>query len=51
MYAAIFRALPGPRWLRAVLMAVLILAAVAALFVWVFPWVESMLPSADLTVE
>ena len=32
-------------------MAVLILAAVAALFVWVFPWVESMLPSADLTVE
>ncbi|MGC5614636.1 hypothetical protein [Georgenia sp. Z1491] len=51
MYSALFRALPGPRWFRAVLMTALLLLAVVALFLWVFPWVESQLPSADLTVE
>ena len=51
MYAALFRALPGPRWVRVLLLTALVLAAVVALVVWVFPWVESMLPSADLTVE
>lgn len=51
MYSALFRLLPGPRWVKACQMVVLLLAVVAALFVWVFPWVESMLPDADLTVE
>ena len=51
MYAALFRALPGPRPLKVLLMTALLAAAVVALFLWVFPWVESLLPSADLTVE
>lgn len=51
MYAALFRALPGPAWLRAILFTALLAAAVAALFLWIFPWAETLLPSADLTVE
>ncbi|WP_170297245.1 hypothetical protein [Georgenia thermotolerans] len=37
MYAAIWRLLPGPRWLKALEAVLLALAVVAALFTWVFP--------------
>ncbi|GAA1634564.1 hypothetical protein [Georgenia ruanii] len=37
MYAAIWRLLPGPRWLKALEAVVLALAVVAVLFAWVFP--------------
>ncbi len=31
-----------PRWLKALLLTVLIVVAVLVLFTWVFPWVEEM---------
>ena len=31
-----------PRWLKALLLTVLIAVAVVVLFTWVFPWVEEM---------
>ena len=43
MYAWIFRHLPGPTWFKVIESLVLIGAAVAALFTWVYPWVQSYL--------
>lgn len=46
MYAWIFRHLPGPVWLRVLIGALLILAAVWVLFELVFPWLVAYSPWA-----
>lgn len=51
MYAALWRALPGRRWLKAVESLLLLLAVVAILFLWVFPAVTPYLPFENVTVE
>ncbi|MGB7817790.1 MAG: hypothetical protein WBL35_03525 [Ornithinibacter sp.] len=50
MYAALWRTLPGPPWVRAVLCAALLLVVVAICFQWVFPAVSEHLPFTDNTV-
>jgi hypothetical protein len=50
MYAALWRALPGPVWVRAVLCAALAAIAVVVLFGWVFPVASTWLPFTDNTV-
>jgi hypothetical protein len=50
MYAWLWRTLPGPLAARLLQSLVLLVADVAALFLWVFPWVESQLPYNDVTV-
>ena len=50
MYAALWRLLPGPSWVRAVLCLVLVLAVVAVCFEWLFPLVSEHLPFTDNTV-
>ncbi|MEC5199480.1 hypothetical protein RCH21_001711 [Arthrobacter sp. PL16] len=50
MYGSIFRALPGPLWMRIVLSVVLVLAAVAVLLVFVFPWISQFSPLTDSTI-
>lgn len=47
----IWNVLPGPAWLRVMLLLVLVLAAVAALFTWVFPWVSVTFDIQDQNVE
>ena len=51
MYAALWRALPGPVWLRVVLLIVLAAAVLAALITWVFPWAADTLLPQDVVVE
>lgn len=51
MYAWIWRHLPGPRPVRAVLALALVALAVAVLFTAVFPWAEDALPFLDVTVD
>jgi len=51
VYAALWRALPGRRWLKAVESLLLLLAVVAVLFLWVFPAVAPHLPFENVTVE
>ncbi len=41
MYGAIFRLLPGPKWLKVIFSLLIIAAIVFALFQWVFPWVSN----------
>ncbi len=49
-YGLIWRILPGPRALKVVEAAVLVLAVVAALFTWVFPVVAPYMPFNDNTI-
>lgn len=49
MYGWIFRHLPGPTWFKTIEAIVIIVAIVAALFVWVFPEVHSYI-NGDSTV-
>lgn len=50
MYSALFRILPGPKWLRVILMLALFLGVVAVLFTWVFPWIAQNVAIFDNTV-
>ncbi len=51
MYAALWRALPGTRWVKALECLGLAAIAVTVLFVWVFPAIAPLLPYQDVTVE
>lgn len=51
MYGALWRAMPGPAWLKAIIFLMLAVAVVYLLFEYVFPWVATLLPEPDNTVE
>jgi hypothetical protein len=51
IYAAIWRALPGPLAVRVLLAIVLVLAVVAFCFLWLFPRVAPLMPFNDNTVD
>ena len=51
MYAALWRRLPGPAPVRALLAVALVGVVVVVLFRWVFPTVESWLPYDETTVS
>lgn len=51
MYAWIWRQLPGNVWVRIGISLLLVAALVYALFSWIFPWAEPMLPFSDVTVD
>ncbi|MEI2732040.1 MAG: hypothetical protein V9G08_08575 [Dermatophilaceae bacterium] len=50
MYAALWRALPGNRWVKALECLGLAVLVVTVLFVWVFPAIAPLLPYQDVTV-
>lgn len=54
MYGALWRVLPGPWPVKLLLLLILIAAVLAALVIWVFPWVDSflpgLLPEGDVTI-
>lgn len=51
MYGWIWRHLPGPTAIRALEALLLIVAAVALLFLVVFPWAQRSIPFLDVTVD
>ncbi|WP_200920303.1 MULTISPECIES: hypothetical protein [unclassified Agreia] len=52
MYAALWRVLPGPVWLRVILVLILVAAVVFALAAWVFPWIDVLItPAQEVTVD
>jgi hypothetical protein len=50
MYAAIWKVLPGPLWLRIVMAATLVAAVLTALVLWVFPFVDHLMATPEVTV-
>lgn len=51
IFPALWRALPGPIWVKALLMAVLLGAIVWSLFEFVFPWVSVEFGIQDQNIE
>jgi len=51
VYAALWRILPGPVWFRLFFVLVLVALALGALVMWVFPWVDTLISSRDVTVR
>jgi len=50
VYAALWRALPGPVWLRILILAALAAIVLFVLVTWVFPWIDSYLALTEDTV-
>lgn len=50
MYAVLWRALPGPAVVKALLSLVLLVGVVVVCFEWLFPIVEAWLPYSETTV-
>jgi len=50
MYAALWRLLPGPLWVRIITATVLVVAVLAALVFWVFPFVNELFVPPEVTV-
>lgn len=51
MYAALWRALPGPRWVKVLEALVLLAAVLAFCFLWLFPRISQYMPFSDNTVS
>jgi len=51
MYSALWRALPGPAWLRVLLLLIGAAAVLTACVLWVFPLVDQLTTPQDVTVE
>jgi hypothetical protein len=51
MYGALWRVLPGPWWLRVVILVVLVAAVLYGLVFYVFPWVSTIVNPQEVTVE
>jgi hypothetical protein len=51
MYAALWRVLPGPWWVRLLIVIVLLAAVLYGLFFYVFPAVGPIINPQEVTVE
>ncbi|WP_372734694.1 hypothetical protein [Nocardioides sp.] len=51
MYAALWRVLPGPTWVRILAVLVGFVAVSVVLFLFVFPVIEPLLPFDQITLE
>ncbi|MEQ1736934.1 MAG: hypothetical protein ABL886_11100 [Rhodoglobus sp.] len=50
MYGALWRVLPGPVWLRILILAVAVAAVLASFVLWVFPFVNGLTTPQEVTV-
>lgn len=51
MYAALWRILPGPVWVRILLLLVILGVVLAVLVFFVFPWLNDFVNVNDVTVN
>lgn len=50
MYAALWRLMPGPLWIRIISMILLFAVVLAVLVVFVFPWLNTFVNVNEVTV-
>ena len=50
MYAALWRILPGPVWVRILISVALVAVVLTSLVLWVFPFVDQLIAPQDVTV-
>lgn len=51
MYGALWRLLPGPWWVRAIILAGILAVVLAACVLWVFPFIDQFVAPTESTVE
>lgn len=51
IFPGVWNALPGPAWLRVILVVLLVLAVVFVLFEYVFPWFSVEFGIQDQNIE
>ena len=51
MYAALWRILPGPWWVRVLILVILAAAVLYGLMFYAFPWVSQFVNPQEVTVE
>jgi hypothetical protein len=51
VYGALWRILPGPIWVRILILLVAVAVLLFCLVEWIFPWINALLPAQDVTVE
>ncbi|WP_438354786.1 hypothetical protein [Microbacterium sp. CJ88] len=51
MYAGLWRLLPGPWWVRVLILIVIAAAILYGLFFYVFPWASEFINPQEVTVE
>jgi hypothetical protein len=51
MYGALWRVLPGPWWVRVLILLVLLVALLAALAIWVYPLVQTFISTQEVAVD
>jgi hypothetical protein len=51
MYGGLWRVLPGPWWLRTLILLVLFAAVLTACVLWVFPAIDHLVAPTDSTVK
>lgn len=51
MYAALWHVLPGPWWVRMLILLLLVAVVLYGLFFFVFPWISSIVNPQEVTVE
>jgi hypothetical protein len=50
MYGALWRVLPGPVWVKLLILLALLAAVLLACITWVFPWAQVYVFPQDVTV-
>lgn len=50
MYGALWRVLPGPGWVRILIILTLLAIVLFCLAVWVFPWLNTWVNVNEVTV-
>ncbi|MEJ3405181.1 hypothetical protein WDJ51_10585 [Rathayibacter sp. YIM 133350] len=50
MYAALWHVLPGPWWVRVLILLVLLAAVLFTLATWVFPVIDQLINPTEATV-
>ena len=51
MYGALWRVLPGPWWVRTLILLILFALLLVASVLWVFPVIDHFVAPTDSTVE
>lgn len=50
MYAALWKIIPGPLWLRITIATVVAVAVIVAVMTFVFPWIDTLMTSRNSSV-
>lgn len=51
MYLALWKLIPGPLWARILISTVATAIVIAALMLFVFPWVDAAMTPREVTVQ